>query len=82
MTTAPRSPFVRVMAGWVVLGTAASALAQNAPLTGTDGAKPSAPASEGAKAASGKGPDGSAPSAEAVSVSATVLLLKVWSAAT
>ena len=49
MTTATHSTLVRVMASLVVLYTATSAFAQNPPLTGTDGAKPSIPATIGAK---------------------------------
>ena len=45
MTTPPCSSFVCLMASLAVLYTASSAFAQNAPLTGTDGTKPSIPAS-------------------------------------
>ena len=49
MTTATHSTLVRVMASLVVLYTATFAFAQNPPLTATDGAKPSIPATVGAK---------------------------------
>ena len=45
MIKATHFTFIRVMASLVVLGTASSAFAQNAPLTGTDSTKPSVPAS-------------------------------------
>ena len=50
MTTAIRSRLARAMASLVVLCTATSALAQTAPLPGTDGKKPQVPATGGAKA--------------------------------
>ncbi len=54
MTTATQATFARIMASLVVLCTATSALAQNAPLTGTDGKKPPVSTTAGPKTGGGK----------------------------
>ena len=56
MIMATRFAFTRSLASLVVLGTATSVFAQNPPLTGTDGAKASITAADGAKTSSGAKP--------------------------
>ncbi len=54
MTMATQSTLARIMASVMALCAATSAFAQNPPLTGTDGKKPSTPATAGPKTGVGK----------------------------